>query len=84
MGATIDEVVADYMESYVNFYGIEKGTEKYEAVVAGNIIQTLNVNFEVEDIYQADLAAEAQGFLTEVLGLSADEVTALKAKLGDL
>jgi hypothetical protein len=52
--------------------------------LAGNIIQTLNVNFEVEDIYQADLAAEAQGFLTEVLGLSAEEVTALKAKLKDL
>ena len=44
----------------------------------------LTVNFEVEDIYHADLAAEAEGFLTEVLGLSADEVTALKAKLGDL
>lgn len=81
MGATIDEVVEDYMESYINFYGVEKGTEKYEAVVEGNIIKTLNTTFMVPDIYQADLAAEAEAFLTETLGLSADEVTALKTKL---
>lgn len=82
MGATIDEVVDDYMESYVNFYGVEKGTEKYDAVVSGNIIETLTINFDVIDVYHADLAAEAEAYLTEVLGLSPEEVIALKAKLG--
>ena len=81
MGATIDEVVDDYMESYVNFYGVEKGTEKYDAVVSGNIIETLTINFDVSDVYHADLAAEAKAYLTEVLELSPEEVTALKAKL---
>lgn len=82
MGATIDEVAEDYMETYINYYGVEKGTEKYEAVLNNNLIKTLNSSFQVTDVYQADLAAEAEAFLTEVLGLSANEVTALKAKLG--
>jgi protein tyrosine/serine phosphatase len=82
MGATIDEVVEDYMETYVNYYGVEKDSEKYKAVVNSNIIQTLNAHFKVNDVYQADLVTEAEAFLMENLGLSADEVTALKEKLG--
>lgn len=83
MGATIDEVVEDYMETYVNYYGVEKDSEKYKAVVNSNLIQTLNANFKVSDVYQADLVAEAEAYMMEVLGLSADEVTALKVKLGE-
>ena len=82
MGATIDEVVEDYMETYINYYGVEKGSEKYEAVVNSNIIQALNTSFKVKDVYKADLVAEAEAYLMEDLGLSADEVAALKVKLG--
>ena len=82
MGATLDEVVDDYMETYVNYYGVEKGSEKYDAVVNSNLIQSLNANFKVNDIHKADLAAEAEAYLTEELGLSSAEVSALKAKLG--
>ena len=82
MGAAIDEVVEDYMETYVNYYGVEQGSEKYEAVKNSNIIKTLNAVFDVDDVCEADLAAEAEDFLIEDLGLSADEVNALKKKLG--
>lgn len=82
MGAPADEVVDDYMETYINYYGIEKGTEKYDAVVNSNIVKTLAVAFDVEDIFAADLAAEAEAFVMEELGLAQDEVDALKAKLG--
>lgn len=82
MGASIDEVVDDYMETYINFYGIEKGSEKYEAVVNSNIIANLNAAFEVKNVYKADLAAEAEAYLVEHVGLSTEEVAALKAKLG--
>ena len=82
MGATIDEVVEDYMETYVNYYGVEKGSEKYEAVVNSNIIGALQTNFKVKNAYEADLSAEAEAYMIENLGLSADEVAALKAKLG--
>lgn len=82
MGATMDEVVEDYMETFVNYYGVEKGSEKYEAVVNSNIVSAIQTNFKVEDAYKADLAAEAEAYLMEELGMSADEVAALKAKLG--
>ncbi len=82
MGATIDEVVEDYMETYINYYGVEKGSEKYEAVVKSNIVQAIQTNFKVKDAYKADLVAEAEAYLMEELGLSADEVAALKVKLG--
>lgn len=82
MGASADEVIADYMETYINYYGLKKGTEKYDAVVNSNIVKTLQAAFGVEDIYAADLAIEAEAFVMEELGLAQDEVTALKIKLG--
>lgn len=82
MGATADEVVDDYMETFFNYYGVEKGTEKYNAVVNSNIIPTLKTIFGVTDIYTADLAAEAEAYLVEDLGLSVEEVAELKVKLG--
>lgn len=81
MGATADEVVADYMETYVNYYGLEAGTEKYDAVVNSNIVNTLASAFGVEDIYAADLAAESTAFISEELGLSQEELKTLKMKL---
>ena len=82
MGASADEVIADYMETYINYYGLEKGTEKYDAVVNSNIVKTLVTAFGAEDIYAADLAMEAEAFVMEELGLAQEEVSALKIKLG--
>ena len=81
-GATLDEVIEDYMITYYNYYGVEKGTEKYDVVVNNNLIKVLNTTFKVEDIYKADLVAEAEEYLMEDGGLTLDEVAALKAKLG--
>lgn len=82
MGARAEEVVADYMETYINYYGLEKGTEKYDAVVNSNIVKTLAAAFGVEDIYTADLSAEAEAFVMEELGLTRNEIAALKTRLG--
>ena len=81
MGATLDEVIDDYMVTYYNYYGIEEGTEKYAAIVKNNLIKVLETTFKVDDIYKADLAAEATAFLMEDAGLTADEVAMLKGKL---
>ena len=70
------------METIYNYYGVEKGTEKYDAVVNSNIVPALNTCFKVQDVYKADLVAEAEAYLMEDLCLSADEVVALKVKLG--
>ena len=82
MGASMDEVIDDYMRTYYNYYGVEEGSEKYNAVVSNNLIKALNTTFKVDDVYKADLAAEAAAFLMEDAGLTADEVAALKVKLG--
>ena len=38
--------------------------------------------FKVDDVYTTDLATVAAAFLMEDAGLTADEVAALKVKLG--
>ena len=81
MGATLEEVIDDYMVTYYNYYGVEEGTEKYAAIVKNNLIKELNTTFKVDDVYKADLAREAEAFLMEDAGLTADEVAALKGKL---
>lgn len=81
MGATLDEVTEDYMETYFNYYCVEKDTEKYNAIVNNNLIKVLSATFKVNDVTKADLAAEAKAFLMEDAGLAAYEVDALKAKL---
>ena len=81
MGASADEVVADYMVSYYNYYGIGPDADTYEALADSNIRKTLAAAFGVEDIADADLAAQAEAYL-KAIGLSGDEIAALKAKLG--
>lgn len=70
-------------KGYINYYGLEKGTEKYDAVVNSNITKTLAAAFAVDDLYTADLAQEAEAFVMEELGLAQQEVDALKVKLGE-
>ncbi len=79
-GATYDEVVADYMQTYINYYGVEKGSEKYNAIAQSNIIKTLQTAFGVEDLSKADLAAEAAAYIKSI-GLTDQEITQLKTNL---
>ena len=81
MGATYDEVVADYMETYENYYGVEEGTEKYDAIASSNIIKSLEKIFGVDDLSKADLADEAEEYLAAI-GLSDAEILQLKINLG--
>ena len=81
MGATAGEVVADYMETYYNFYGVRPGTENYEIIANGNFRGILAKAFNVESIDSADLAACAEAYLTK-LGLTSEEIATLREKLG--
>lgn len=82
MGATYDEVVADYMVTYYNYYGVTKEAEpaKYDAILRSNIVKTLQTAFGVEDLKTADLKQEATDFFKE-LGLTDAELTTLTANL---
>ena len=83
MGATAEEVAADYMVTYYNYYGVEPGTHKYVAIRKGNIDKNLARLFGVDDIYQSglDLAASAEKYLRSI-GLDDDTIIRLKENLG--
>lgn len=81
MGATAEEVAADYMVTYYNYYGIEPGTDKYEAIRKGNIDKNLARLFGVDDIYSADLQSGAEKYLRSI-GLEDDTIAQLKENLG--
>ncbi len=80
MGASIEEVIDDYMVTYYNFYGVEKGSDKYDEIVESNLLKTLKTAFEVDDLKGADLAELAKGYLLSI-GLSSDEIAHLKENL---
>ena len=88
MGATYDEVVADYLKTYTNYYTVVDGVqqplsqETLDAIANSNIIKTLQTAFGVEDLTTADLAAEAAEYV-KAIGLTDDELAALKENLGN-
>lgn len=84
MGAKLDEVVTDYMTTYQNYYNVEKDSEQYKLIANSNIIDSLTtvvIGYEKgADISGADLAKAAESYLKKI-GLTSDEISALKAKL---
>ena len=71
------------MTTYYNYYGVEAGTTQYDVIASSNIEKTLATAFEIEDIHaeSIDLSVEATEYMTDRLGLTADEVAAIKANL---
>lgn len=83
MGASADEVIRDYMQTYANYYGIQPGTEKYDAIVDSNIEKMLCIAFEIDDLHAADLVVECEAFLRDELNMAQAEIDALKKRLGE-
>ena len=81
MGASADEIVADYMQSYVNYYGLEAGTEKYDMVAQKNIMQMLTAVTGTETLEGVDLQAAAVQYLLSH-GMAQEAIDALRAALG--
>ncbi|WP_408071968.1 tyrosine-protein phosphatase [Butyrivibrio sp. JL13D10] len=80
MGASYEEVLADFATTYYNYYGVKPGDDKYNFIV-NNVTKNLENAFGITDAKNADLAVEADKFLTSI-GLSDDEKAALKVNLG--
>jgi len=80
MGASAQEVADDYMKSYTNYYGVEKGTEKYNAILESNIVKTIEEAFGIEDFYADSLSAGAENYIKSI-GLSDAEIISLKNNL---
>ncbi|MBR6172243.1 MAG: SAM-dependent chlorinase/fluorinase [Eubacterium sp.] len=80
MGAGYDEVLADYMVSFYNYYGIEKGDERYDTIVS-NFETSLNKILKISDLKEKDLQVVVAEYMMSI-GLSENEITALKKNLG--
>ena len=80
MGASYDQVIADYMVTYYNYYGVEPGTEKYAAIAESNIIKSLEQAFGVTDLANADLQSGAVEYM-KAIGLTQEEIWDLTANI---
>ena len=78
-GASYQEIIEDYMKTYENYYGVKKNTRQYE-VLSQNIIKNIKKAFGIEDPEKADLQKAAEDYFGR-LGLSKDEINALRKKL---
>ncbi|MCR5237969.1 MAG: tyrosine-protein phosphatase [Lachnospiraceae bacterium] len=84
-GASYDEIEADYMESYNNYYGIDRSSdeEKYDTILSNNLIPMLTFMTGADansDISSVDLESGAEAYLTGG-GMTSEEISALKEKL---
>lgn len=80
MGSKAQEVADDYMTTYYNYYGVEKGSEKYDAILSSNIVKTIQNAFGIEDFWTANLQNGAENYL-KAIGLTNAEINALKTNL---
>lgn len=83
MGASLEEITADYMESYVNYYHMTAADSRYDLIAQGNVMEMLRAVAGLDkgaDLSQTDLAKAAETYLT-AHGMQAADVAALKANL---
>ena len=79
-GASSEEIIADYMKSYANYYDIEPGTEKYNMIIEKNISHMLPIIAGTDDFTGVDLAAATEAYLIDN-GMAPEALNALKGKL---
>lgn len=79
-GATVDEIVEDYMVSYENYYKVQKGTEGYKIVskIMHDQLKEMNNGQPVTDDMVKTVVVN---YLTNMVGLSEEQVKALETKL---
>jgi protein tyrosine/serine phosphatase len=82
MGAGAEEIRADYMKSYENYYHLTPDNESYLiiSVIAEDILLTITGRRAAESV---DLKEAAEQYLRDRIGLDAEECAALRARLGE-
>lgn len=79
MGGTIDEIQADYMISYDNYYGVKSGTDQYNYIADTPYNMLLTISNGI-DVTNANLEVIAKNYLIKN-GLSEIQIAKLKANL---
>ena len=81
-GASMQEIIDDYLVSFWNYFGIRKGTREYDYVAENEIVRFLAQAFGVksEDMTGINLADAAERYFRGI-GVSQNEIAALIEKL---
>lgn len=87
-GASYDELVEDYFITYKNYYGIEKGTRKYNAIKELHIDEMIRYVFSFDETENVQLLGaapyrtKANSYLLGI-GLTQEQIDAVQAKLSN-
>ncbi|MEG2441338.1 MAG: tyrosine-protein phosphatase, partial [Acetivibrio sp.] len=79
MGGTKNQIIKDYMESYINYYHVKKGTEQYK-VISEDVISMLNYIMSTSDLDNGKLADAAKKYLISG-GMTNTQIKNLKRNL---
>jgi len=79
MNASLEEIETDYMMSYSNYYGVEKGTMQYDYIADTpfNMLKNIANGTEVKD---SNLSMIAEKYLMSI-GLNNSQIMAIKNNL---
>lgn len=80
MGASVDEIWADYMASFDNYFGIKEDTRKYDFYLQYEKDFLNRVNGG-QDVTNANVADAVKNFFINSVGLTEAQVEGIKAKL---
>ena len=83
MGASVEEVTADYLVSFYNYFDIKPNTDEYRLVANNEIRPFLARAFGVKDISNVNLSAAAERYLLNI-SVSASDISALRRKLSSI
>ena len=79
-GASYGEIVADYMTTYENYYGILEGSERWDVIVE-NVLEPMMRQFVREgDLKTADYGKAAEEWLASA-GMTQAEIDALRERI---
>ena len=82
-GATYEELIEDYFITYHNYYGIEKGTTKYETIKSLHIDEMIRYVFEFHqstNLLSANYHSRVNDYLLSI-GLTQSQIDAVQTKL---
>ena len=82
-GASYEELIDDYFITYHNYYGIEKGSNKYEVIKSLHIDEMIRYVFgfdENTNLLKANYKTPVNSYLLSI-GLTQEEIDAIQVKL---
>ena len=83
LGATYEELIDDYFITYLNYYGIEKGSNKYEVIKSLHIDEMIRYVFgfdENTNLLKANYHTPVNSYLLSI-GLTQEQIDAIQVKL---